>query len=159
MMSQAGSTVKELVTNAMLASCRYLDDEDFDSWLKLWLESGIYEVETYTPELRRKEILLRLEMPQMVRILQGSSNQVRDGSVKTRVSTPPLVKCGISPETGAEASQRVVIYSTNVRGESSLYALCTYDDNWTHHKGEIKLASRKVTLITRNFSIGTHVVL
>lgn len=155
-------TIKDQIADAMVASCLYLDQENFDNWLKLWSESGTYEIETFTPELRRAETLLYLTGPQIERVLHESSNHVRDGSTKTRICAPALVKLATSDtslEITADASQRVAIYSTDLGGVSSLYALCSYEDSWSCQNAEIRLTHRKVTLITRNFSIGTHVLL
>lgn len=147
------------VGRKMLESCALLDAEDFDGWLALWAPDGTYEIVSYTPELRRQELLLRLAREDLGTLLGGARQHVRDGSSMFRLCSPPLVDGEADDHGRVAATQNVAIYTTSIAGASQLYCLARYHDVWGEGPEGPALGQRRVELVTREFTIGTHVLL
>lgn len=152
------TSLRANVEHKMLESCALLDAEDFDGWLALWAPDGIYEIVSYTPELRRQERLLRLAREDLGTLLGGAHQHVRDGSSMFRLCSPPLVDAEADDRGQVAATQNVSIYTTSIAGASQLYCLARYHDVWGESTEGPVLRRRTVELVTREFTIGTHVL-
>lgn len=136
---------------------QYLDDENFPAWLDMFGSNGRYEISAYSHELRRMMTWLDNDVDEMRSLLDALPNHLRDPGYLTRVVSLRSVS---ATEDGFSSRATVQVYRTDVHGESRLFALGDYLDEWNGRlNGYPRLARRAVELKTRTLATGTHVPL
>ena len=134
------------------ASARYLDDHDFQAYLDLYREEGVYSVATKAPELPDPMIWMQRSRAELQERISSMSEHEWEiaGVEQTRVISVDVVE--VNGEE-ANTSSSFALYHTGEEGLTSCYAVGRYDDRWEKDTDTWKLLSRRVLLKTRQLSM------
>ena len=134
------------------AAARYLDDHDFQAYLELYKEEGVYSIVTRAPELPEPMIWMqhsRGELQERISSMTEHEWEIA-GVEQTRVLSVDLIE--VNGES-ASTSSSFALYHTGQEGLTSCYAVGRYDDCWEQVADRWKLGSRRVVLKTRQLSM------
>ena len=134
------------------ASARYLDDRDFQAYLDLYREEGVYSIVTRAPELPEPMVWMQRDRAELSGRIDAMSEQEWEIAEveQTRVVSVDLIEVnGVSANT----SSSFALYHTGEEGLTSCYAVGRYDDCWEKDTETWKLLSRRVMLKTRQLSM------
>ena len=134
------------------ASARYLDDRDFQAYLGLYKEDGIYTIVTRAPELSEPMVWMqrnRTELGERIAAMSEQEWEIAEVE-QTRVVSVDLVE--VNGAT-ANTSSSFALYHTSQEGLTACYAVGRYDDTWEKDADSWKLLSRRVVLKTRQLSM------
>ncbi len=134
------------------ASARYLDSHDFQAYLDLYKEEGVYTVITKAPELAEPMVWMQhscSELRERIAAMTEQEWEIADVE-QTRVLSVDLVE--VSADT-ANTSSSFALYHTDQEGLTSCYAVGRYDDCWEKDTNSWMLRSRRVGLKTRQLSM------
>lgn len=150
-------TMHWIRTERLLAqSCELLDQERFEEWLDLFTEDARYEATTWSPELNRDQVWLRLNKAELASLVRNVNNHIRDRATRSHLARlVELVPNGHSNRYNSTA--RFVLLRTDEAGETSVYLTGRYLDVVQVEGDVFRLAARHVRLDTRLFAIGSHV--
>ena len=143
----------QLALNRLIhASARYLDDHDFQAYLDLYQEEGVYSIVTKAPELPEPMIWMQRSRAELQERISSMSEHEWEiaGVDQTRVVSVDIVE--VNGET-ATTSSSFALYHTGQEGLTSCYAVGRYDDCWAKAKDAWKLGSRRVVLKTRQLGM------
>ena len=134
------------------ASARYLDDHEFQAYLDLYREEGVYSIVTKAPELPEPMIWMQRSRAELQERISSMSEHEWEiaGVEQTRVVSVDIVE--VNGET-ATTSSSFALYHTGQEGLTSCYAVGRYDDCWEKAKDAWKLGSRRVLLKTRQLGM------
>ena len=134
------------------ASARYLDDHDFQAYLDLYREEGVYSIVTKAPELPDPMIWMQRSRAELQERISSMSEHEWEiaGVEQTRVVSVDVVE--VNGEE-ANTSSSFALYHTGEDGLTSCYAVGRYDDRWEKDTDTWKLLSRRVMLKTRQLSM------
>ena len=134
------------------ASARYLDDHEFQAYLDLYREEGVYSVVTKAPELPDPMIWMQRSRTELQERISSMSEHEWEiaGVEQTRVVSVDIIE--VDGET-ANTSSSFALYHTGEEGLTSCYAVGRYDDCWEKATDIWKLASRRVVLKTRQLGM------
>ena len=134
------------------ASARYLDDHDFQAYLDLYREEGVYSIVTKAPELPEPMVWMQRNRAELSERIDAMSEQEWEIAEveQTRVVSVDLVEVnGVTANT----SSSFALYHTDEEGLTSCYAVGRYDDCWEKDTETWKLLSRRVVLKTRQLGM------
>ncbi len=134
------------------ASARYLDDRDFQAYLELYQEEGVYSIVTKAPELPEPMVWMqrnRAELRQRIDAMSEQEWEIAEVEQTRVVSVDRIV---VNGET-ANTSSSFALYHTDQGGLTSCYAVGRYDDCWQKTRETWMLRSRRVGLKTRQLSM------
>ena len=143
----------QLALNRLIhASARYLDDHDFQAYLELYREEGVYTIVARAPELPDPMIWMQRSRAELrERIASMSEHEWEIAGVEqTRVVSVDIVE--VNGAT-ADTSSSFALYHTGQEGLTSCYAVGRYDDCWEKAADTWKLGSRQVMLKTRQLGM------
>ena len=134
------------------ASARYLDDHEFQPYLDLYREEGVYSIVTKAPELPDPMIWMQRSRAELQERISSMSEHEWEiaGVEQTRVISVDVVE--VNGEK-ANTSSSFALYHTGEEGLTSCYAVGRYDDCWEKDTDTWKLLSRRVLLKTRQLSM------
>ena len=134
------------------ASARYLDDHDFQAYLDLYREEGVYSIVTRAPELPEPMVWMQRNRAELSERIDAMSEQEWEIAEveQTRIVSVDLVE--VNGAT-ANTSSSFALYHTGEEGLTSCYAVGRYDDCWEKDADTWKLLSRRVVLKTRQLSM------
>ena len=134
------------------ASARYLDDHEFQAYLDLYREEGVYSIVTKAPELPDPMIWMQRSRAELQERISSMSEHEWEiaGVEQTRVVSVDIVE--VDGET-ANTSSSFALYHTGEEGLTSCYAVGRYDDCWEKATDTWKLAGRRVELKTRQLGM------
>ena len=134
------------------ASARYLDDHEFQAYLDLYREEGVYSVITKAPELPDPMIWMQRSRTELQERISSMSEHEWEiaGVEQTRVVSVDVIEA--DGET-ANTSSSFALYHTGEEGLTSCYAVGRYDDCWEKDTDTWKLLNRRVLLKTRQLSM------
>lgn len=134
------------------ASARYLDDREFQAYLDLYREEGVYSIVTRAPELPEPMVWMQRTRSELQeRIASMTEHEWEIAEVEqTRVLSVDVVE--VNGKT-ANTSSSFALYHTGQDGITSCYAVGRYDDCWEKVADTWKLGSRRVVLKTRQLSM------
>ena len=134
------------------ASARYLDDHEFQAYLDLYREEGVYSIVTKAPELPDPMIWMQRSRAELQERISSMSEHEWEiaGVEQTRVVSVDIVE--VDGET-ANTSSSFALYHTGEEGLTSCYAVGRYDDCWEKATDSWKLGSRRVVLKTRQLGM------
>jgi len=134
------------------ASARYLDDHEFQAYLDLYREEGVYSVVTKAPELPDPMIWMQRSRTELQERISSMSEHEWEiaGVEQTRVVSVDVVE---ADGEKANTSSSFALYHTGEEGLTSCYAVGRYDDCWEKDTDTWKLLSRRVLLKTRQLSM------
>ena len=143
----------QLALNRLIhASARYLDDHEFQAYLDLYREEGVYSIVTKAPELPEPMIWMQRSRSELQERISSMSEHEWEiaGVEQTRVVSVDLIE--VNGET-ATTSSSFALYHTGQEGLTSCYAVGRYDDCWEKAEDAWKLGSRRVVLKTRQLGM------
>ena len=120
----------QLALNRLVhASARYLDDHEFQAYLDLYREEGVYSIVTKAPELPEPMIWMQRSRAELQERISSMSEHEWEiaGVEQTRVVSVDIVE--VNGET-ATTSSSFALYHTSQEGLTSCYAVGRYDDCW-----------------------------
>ena len=134
------------------ASARHLDDREFQAYLDLYREEGVYTIVTRAPELPEPMIWMQRSRGELQERISSMSEHEWEiaGVEQTRVVTVDIVE--VNGAT-ANTSSSFALYHTGQEGLTSCYAVGRYDDCWEKAADTWKLGNRRVVLKTRQLDM------
>jgi 3-phenylpropionate/cinnamic acid dioxygenase small subunit len=136
-------------------SCYLLDQEKFSEWLDLFRPGGTYEVAAVSPEIQKSMCWMRGTREELQELFAALPNHVREDA--TRAHMVMEIDVDVA-DASASCLSRFVVFKTNQRGETTVYAVGHYEDELLRVSGAWKFARRKVMLDTRMFDIFPHMI-
>lgn len=138
-------------------TARLLDQEDLDGWLALFEADGVYEIASYSPELRLPQSWWRSDAAGLGKILAEVPQHVRDPARRRRVVGAGVVEI----EDGrARVESPFAVYRTTPEGETSLYVVGRYEDMLARAAdGAWRYRTHRAVLDTRVLDAFTHLPL
>lgn len=145
------------INSLIQKSAAYLDSEKFVDWLGMFERSGVYEVHTYSPEIKKNMVWMSYSRDQMeTLLLKELPNHLREDAKRAHIVSVQDVQRG---DEGISALSRFMVCKTSSKGETSLYATGTYTDLIDRAaEGGYLIARRKVALDTRMFDVFPHII-
>ena len=134
------------------ASARYLDDRNFQAYLELYQQQGLYSITARAPELPEPMVWMQCTVAQLGERIAASAEQEWEIAEmeQTRIISVDLIDVN---GANARASSSFALHHTDRQGVTSCYAVGRYDDCWGRDAGAWKLLSREVALKTRQLSV------
>jgi len=142
------------IESTIRRSARYLDEEQFAEWQRLFLPEAQYRIFAYSHELRKEMCWLDLGMGELAWRMNNADRFVRDRCEKTRFVDIVEIQVG---ENEATTYSNVQIWTTDLEGQTSLYALVSYSDALVERDNEWLISNRAVRVRTRILSAGSHI--
>ena len=162
-MAVNGSALDEKIKSTIYRACIALDDEQWGDWIDLCDDDFHYAIRAYSPEIGNDMMYLggdRAHMESLVNMLPKHNS---DNSPLKRHCVVYQVDVA---EDGKSASARssVAIYQTLLdginshvdAGESRLFIIGNYHDEFRIDGEDVKFSKRDVKLDTRRLDKGTH---
>ena len=153
----------EKVKNTIYAACIALDDQQWLDWIDLCDTDFQYAIKAYSPEISADMTYLagdRAHMDALVKMLPKHNS---DHSPLNRHCVVYQVKVA---EDGKSATARssVAVYQTMLdginshvdAGESKVFMVGSYHDEFSIDGDDVKFTKRDVRLDTRRLDKGTH---
>lgn len=131
-----------------------LDAENFEEWLNLFDEGGVYELCAYSPEIRKWMSWWKSDRSELTERLKQLKEHVRDPASRRHVVGATLVELD---GDHARAVSPFAVYRTTQDGQSSLYMVGRYEDALIKKSGKWLYTLHKVIADTRTMEIGTHI--
>ena len=151
------TTDRQAMQDLVYRSCSLLDDERYDDWLELLAPGFRYRITAYSPEIRKAMTWLDHDADELRSLFDNLPSHVRVlGTYRRQVGVFEEVSRD-GNATGLRSS--VVVYHTDLKGASRLFALARYHDTVTAVDGTHLLAAREVRLDTRQLDFGPHVII
>ena len=162
-MSTDHASAVEKVKNKIYEACIALDDQQWMDWINLCDEDFYYAIKAFSPEISADMTYLagdREHMEAMVKMLPKHNS---DHSPLNRHCVVYQVKIA---EDGKSATARssVAVYQTMLgginshvdAGESKVFIVGSYRDEFSLKGDQVKFTKRDVRLDTRRLDKGTH---
>ena len=148
------STDIDAVRNLVQRTALLLDGEKFDDWIRLFDADGAYEIRAYSTEIRRWMTWQLSDRPALTKMLGEVREHVRDPAQRRHVVGYPFVQLD---GEGATATATFSLFRTSPEGQSSLYMVGTYEDEFVKRPEGWFYKSHKVIVDTRMLDMFTHV--
>tara|TARA_R110002096_G_scaffold396888_1_gene592821 strand:- start:103 stop:600 length:498 start_codon:yes stop_codon:yes gene_type:complete len=162
-MANNHATISENVKNSIYQACIALDDQKWMDWIDLCDTDFHYAIKAYSPEIKADMTYLggnRDHMESLVKMLPKHNS---DNSPLKRHCVVYQVKVADDGKS-ATARSSVAIYQTLLdsinshvdAGQSNLFILGNYIDEFKVDGDNVKFSKRDVQLDTRRLDKGTH---
>lgn len=134
-----------------------LDAEDLAGWLELFDPDASYRIVAASSELGKPLIWWKSDVPTLQKTLKEVPRHVRDPARRLRVLGPALIQVRGGEATAESA---FCVYRTLPSGESSLYLVGRYKDEFKRApSGEWRYRLHEVQAATRVLDAFTHLPL
>jgi 3-phenylpropionate/cinnamic acid dioxygenase small subunit len=150
------ASTEELVSSLIRETAVRLDREDLEGWFELFAQNASYELNSYSPELRAQTVWWRADRGELEKQLGEVHEHVRDPARRLHLVTPMSVTIAGGQVT---ALSHFVIYRTLPSGESALFAVGRYEDEFVLENGCWRYAVHRAVLETRVLDAFTHLPL
>ena len=141
------STDRTAVTDLIYQSGVLLDEEKYSDWLKLCRADFRYRITAYSHEIRKEMVWLEHDLPGLdARFTDIPNHVVYWGKYRRHVGMCEEIE-RVNGRAMMESS--VIVYHTDLKGDSSLFAVVKYRDAVTVDGDKPLLADREVQLDTR----------
>lgn len=151
-MSVADSAHREAIRTLVARSGRMLDRGDFSGYVELYAADGTYTMEAFSHEIGRNTVWMQANPSELVTLFKEAPMHIRDKARRTHLVTTDEIEVD---GAAAKAVSTFAVFRTTLTGETTVYALGSYDDEIALDGGQWKLKSRRVTLTTRSLSVPT----
>jgi methanesulfonate monooxygenase subunit beta len=149
---EARAAVAELIYRAALR----LDERDYDGFIDLCAPEFRYQIETYSPEIRRHMTWLDHDRAGLGGLFETLPRHHSDQAALARHVTVYTV--GVDDAGTAAAISALQVFRTGLDGGASeLFAVGKIHDRVRWQHGVPLLTSRRIHLDTRLLGIGSHV--
>jgi len=149
----AAAADQEAARDLVLRTAMLLDAEDFDAWVKLFDEDGIYELTAYSTEIRRWMTWQSSDRMTLDKMLKEVNEHVRDTAQRRHIVGMPLVEID---GNAARVRSNFSVFRTLADGQSALYMTGQYDDHIVRRSGVWLYTLHKVIADTRILDSFTH---
>lgn len=162
-MANNQSAIKENVKNTIYEACIALDDQQWLDWINLCAAEFQYAIKAYSPEISADMTYLGGDRDHMESLVNMLPKHNSDHSPLKRHTVVYQVKVA---DDGKSASARssVAVYQTQLdginshvdSGESRVFIVGSYHDEFSVDGDDVKFTKRDVRLDTRRLDKGTH---
>jgi methanesulfonate monooxygenase small subunit len=162
-MSQDQASTVEHVKNTIYEACIALDDQQWMDWINLCDEDFQYAIKAFSPEINADMTYLSGDREHMEALVKMLPKHNSDHSPLNRHCVVYQVKVA---EDGKSATARssVAVYQTMLdginshvdAGESKVFIVGSYHDEFSLDGDDVKFTKRDVRLDTRRLDKGTH---
>ena len=153
----------ESVKGVIYEACIALNDQQWMDWINLCDENFQYAIKAYSPEISADMTYLGGDREHMESLVKMLPKHNSDNSPLNRHCVVYQVKVA---EDGKSATARssVAIYQTMLdginshvdAGESNLFVIGSYHDEFSIDGDQVRFSKRDVRLDTRRLDKGTH---
>jgi 3-phenylpropionate/cinnamic acid dioxygenase small subunit len=150
------ASTEESVSSMIRETAVRLDREDLEGWLELFAQNASYELNSYSPELRAQTVWWHANRGELEEQLREMHQHVRDPARRLHLVTPMSVAIAGRQAT---ALSHFAIYRTLPTGESALFAVGRYEDEFVLESGRWRYALHRAVLETRVLDAFTHLPL
>lgn len=162
-MANNQTAISEDVKNTIYEACIALNDQKWMDWIELCDESFQYAIKAYSPEIQYEMTYLGGDKAHMQSLVEMLPKHNSDNSPLTRHCVVYRVNVA---DDGKSASARssVAVYQTLLdgidshvdAGQSNLFIVGSYRDEFSIDGDQVKFTKRDVQLDTRRLDKGTH---
>ncbi len=162
-MATNGYAVSEQIKCTIYKACIALDDQQWSDWIDLCDDSFEYAIKAFSPEIKNDMIYLAGNKAHMASLVDMLPKHNTDNSPLKRHCSVYTVDVS---EDGKSATARssVAIYQTRLdginshidAGESHLFIIGSYHDEFSINGDNVKFTKRDVRLDTRRLDKGSH---
>lgn len=162
-MNESGGGIANAVRDTIYRATIFLDDQKWEDWLALCDDGFQYAIKSFSPEINRDMTYLqstRKDLEGMVRLLPKHNT---DHSPLKRHTSVYTVDVGADLKSAKAVSSFVVFQnlldgenSHIDAGESRLYIVGRYIDEFKIDGGAARFVKREVRLENRRFDKGSH---
>ena len=157
------SSAVEKVKNTIYEACLALNDQQWTDWIDLCDDSFQYAIKAYSPEISADMTYLGGDREHMKSLVTMLPKHNSDNSPLNRHCVVYRVNVAEDGKS-ASAVSSVAIYQTMLdginshvdAGESNLFVIGTYHDDFSIDGDAVKFTKRDVRLDTRRLDKGTH---
>ena len=136
-------------------SCAFLDSEDFSSFLALCAPEFKYQINVYSPEIRKRMVWMNHDRSGLSKLFRVLPQHVRLlGTLFRHVSVYSAERIGNSND--AAVASTFLIVQTDPDGVSKLFAAGRYLDTVRLGGDRPLLLARTVQLETRDIGVGSQ---
>lgn len=162
-MATNGSAASENVKHAIYQACIALDDQSWEDWISLCDDDFQYAIKAYSPEISAEMTYLSGDREHMESLVKMLPKHNSDNSPLKRHCV--VYNVNVSEDgKSAEARSSVAIYQTLLdginshvdAGESRLFIIGSYHDEFRIDGDDVKFTRRDVKLDTRRLDKGSH---
>jgi methanesulfonate monooxygenase small subunit len=147
-------TDREKVWDLVARSCMHLDNEEFEKYLGLLDDACDYTISSFSPDLRRDMVLLRLNKADLANLLKDIHNHVHlPGKLFRQAS---LYSVERKQDGVLSATSYVTVTHTNLDGASAVFCVGRYRDDIVDDDADMRLLSRRFEMETRDIGPGCH---
>ncbi|MGQ0546074.1 MAG: aromatic-ring-hydroxylating dioxygenase subunit beta [Betaproteobacteria bacterium] len=129
-------------------SGRLLDSGCYDEFVGLFAAQGQYAMDATSAEIGKPMTWLALDRAGLQALFKEYPEHVRDLASRLHLVSPEYVH---ADEETATAFSTFAVFRTELNGESALYAIGRYEDEFVFEGTDWKLKRRRVLLDTRRF--------
>ena len=147
---------EQSVRDLVQTTAARLDAEDFAGWLALFDETAIYEISSYSPEIRRTMTWWTSDRPALEKILREIPQHEREPARRLRLLGPVSV---LLDGDRAQAEVAFAVYRTLPDGETRLYVVGRYASSLIRKSETWLYIEHRVLLETRLLESFTHLPL
>lgn len=147
-------TDKEACRELVQRTAALLDAEQFDTWIALFDPEGVYELASYSTEIRSWMTWWRSDRPTLAKLLGELAQHVRDPAKRRHIVSSSIVTL---EGDAASVHSDFSIYRTTPDGQTSLYMVGCYEDRLVRRDGKWLYTHHKAISDTRVLETFTHV--
>ena len=153
------NSVRDTIYRATIA----LDDQQWNDWLALCHEDYQYEITAFSPEINKNMIYMSGDLKEMTSIIELLPKHNTDQSPLRRHTSVYTVDVSDDGKSATSISS-FVVYQNMLdgknshidSGESRLFLVGKYMDEFDIKNGEVKFLKREVKLDNRRLDKGSH---
>ena len=143
---------REKIRSLILKSARLLDSERFDDYVALYADNARYAMCARSPEIGRDMTWFDADRGGLLELFAELPRHVLDSAERSHLVSVEDVRVN---GTGASAESNFVVFRTDPRGETQLFAVGRYEDALQRDGDEWRIKQRTVRLTTRLFATPT----
>jgi 3-phenylpropionate/cinnamic acid dioxygenase small subunit len=113
---------------------------------------GTYVIEAISSEIGQQMRWMELDRSELAALFKEYPQHVRDPAIRTHLVTVDEIDATGDPATAVSS---FAVFRTDPHGQSTLYAVGSYEDELVMAEGTWKLRRRKVRLDTRQLATPT----
>lgn len=129
-------------------SGRLLDSGRYDEFVDLFAADGSYSLEATSAEIGKAMTWLALDRAGLQELFREYPEHIRDSASRMHLVAPDHVEANGGT---ANAVSAFAVFRTDLNGESTLYAIGSYEDELVLEGNKWKFRRRRVRLDTRRF--------
>ncbi len=146
-------TSRDQIWDVVARSCMYLDDGDFNKYLGLVSDDYTYTITSFSPDLRKDMVLLRLNRSEIATLLENIPNHIHLPGKLFRLASLYALE---QTDRVIKATSYVTVTYTDLDGRSGTFCVGRYRDEIVGDDHHLRLKSRRFEMETRDIGTGCH---